>query len=294
MAVNHYFNNYNSKYSEQRLIEDLLVESIKIMGFDAYYLANNNDAARDLLYGEDPVKKFESAFMVEMYMSSIMEYSGERELFSKFGLEIKNNMEVVVSKRSFSERVPQNLFTRPREGDLIYIPFGNGTGELFEITFVEQNKDMMMLGRKYPFFYEIRLEKFKYAQELINTGISDIDLAMDNSAYSIDLQLGSGTGTYASKEIVYQSYDGTLANAITSAIVQSWNDPTNMLVVTNIAGEFIDGLTIIGSSTGAVYTLSNYDTMAPNVHNEIYDNKLIENNASSVIDFSESNPFGSI
>jgi len=294
MATNHYFNNYNSKYSEQRLVEDLIVESIKIMGFDSYYLPNNNDAARDLLYGEDPVKKFKSAFTVEMYMSSIMEYSGERELFSKFGLEIKNNMEVIVSKRSFSERVPQNTFTRPREGDLIYIPFGNGTGELFEITFVEQNKDMMMLGRKYPFFYEMRLEKFKYAQEFINTGIADIDMVMDNSAYSINLQLSSGTGNYAAKEIVYQSHDGTLANAVTSAVVQSWNDPTNMLVVTNIAGEFIDGLTIIGSSTGAAYTLSTYDAMAPSIHNEIYDNKLIENNANSVIDFSESNPFGSI
>ena len=264
------------------------------MGFDAYYLANTNDEARDLLYGEDPVKKFSSAFTVEMYMSSIMEYSGERELFSKFGLEIKNNMEVVISKRSFSERVPQNTFTRPREGDLVYIPFGNGTGELFEITFVEQNKDMMMLGRKYPFFYELRLEKFKYAQEVINTGIPDIDVAMDNSAYSIDLQLGTGVGTYTSKEIVFQSHDGTLANATTSAIVQSWNDPTNMLVVTNIAGEFIDGLTIIGNSSGAVYSLSNYDPMATSIHNEIYDNKLIENSANTVIDWSESNPFGSI
>jgi hypothetical protein len=264
------------------------------MGFDAYYLANTNDEARDLLYGEDPVKKFQSAYVVEMYMSSIMEYSGERELFSKFGLEIKNNMEVVVSKRSFSQRVPQNLFTRPREGDLVYIPFGNGTGELFEITFVEQNKDMMMLGRKYPFFYEMRLEKFKYAQEVINTGIPDIDIAMDNSAYSIDLQLGSGVGSYVSKEIVYQSHDGTLANATTSAMVQSWNDPTNTLIVTNIAGEFVDGQTIIGASSGASYYLSTYDPLATSIHNEIYDNKLIENNANSVIDFSETNPFGSI
>ena len=135
---------------------------------------------------------------------------------------------------------------------------------------------------------------YGYGYWICCTPVWNIDMVMDNSAYSINLQLSSGTGNYATKEIVYQSHDGTLANAVTSAVVQSWNDPTNMLVVTNIAGEFIDGLTIIGSSTGAAYTLSTYDAMAPSIHNEIYDNKLIENNANSVIDFSESNPFGSI
>jgi hypothetical protein len=127
VATSVYFNNYNSK-AEQRLFEDLIVESIKIMGFDAYYLPNNNDGARDLLYGEDPLKKFLSAFPVEMYLSSSLEYQGDKEFFSKFGLEIRNNVSVVLSKRSFNQRVPQNSFSRPREGDLIWIPFLYGTG----------------------------------------------------------------------------------------------------------------------------------------------------------------------
>ena len=86
MATNHYFNNYGAQ-NEQRVIEDLIVESIKIMGFDAYYLPNDNDQARDLLFGEDPVKKFESAFPLEFYLSNSLEYMGEKEFFSKFGLE---------------------------------------------------------------------------------------------------------------------------------------------------------------------------------------------------------------
>ena len=65
MPTNVYFNNYNSN-AEQRLFEDLIVESIKIMGFDGYYLPNYNDAARDLLYGEDPLKKFDAAFPIEL------------------------------------------------------------------------------------------------------------------------------------------------------------------------------------------------------------------------------------
>ena len=156
MATSVYFNNYNSK-QEQRLFEDLIVESIKIMGFDGYYLPNDNDIARDLLYGEDPVKKFQSAFPVEFYLSDSMEYLGEKEFFSKFGLEIKNHVKVIISRRSFSQRVPQNTFQRPREGDLVYIPFLNGTGELYEITFADQDKEFHTLGRVNPYFYELHL-----------------------------------------------------------------------------------------------------------------------------------------
>ena len=110
MATNHYFNLYGSK-PEQRIIEDLIVESIKIMGTDVYYLPNDNDQARDLLYGEDPVKKFKAAFAIEIYPSNVTEYSGEKEFFSKFGLEIRNQVSVIMSKRSFSHRVPPVSYT---------------------------------------------------------------------------------------------------------------------------------------------------------------------------------------
>ena len=177
MSTNHYFNNYGAK-NEQRLVEDLIVESIKLMGTDVYYLPNENDQARDLIYGEDPLKIFTSAFPIEIYPSNVTDYGGEKEFFSKFGLEIKNQITVIMSKRSFTQRVPQNTFTRPREGDLIYIPFLNGTGELYEIKFTNQNKDFFMLGRKAPYFYELEMEKFKYSQEVIDTGIYDIDIAV--------------------------------------------------------------------------------------------------------------------
>ena len=194
MAVSQYFNNYGA-LNEQRVIEDLIVESIKIMGFDAFYLPNNNDGARDLLYGEDPLRKFTDAFPLELYLSNAMEYSGEREFFSKFGLEIKNNVQVILSKRSFSQRVPQNTFDRPREGDLIYVPFLNGKGELFEIKFTNQTKDFFMLGRKVPYFYELELEKFKYSQEIISSGVADIDSVVFDSAYQLHLNVTATNGT---------------------------------------------------------------------------------------------------
>lgn len=300
MATSQYFQNYNAKYSEQRLVEDVIVESIRIMGFDAFYLANNNDEARDLLYGEDPVRKFTNNFPLEMYMSNVMEYSGEKEFFSKFGLEIKNNMEVIVSKRSFSERVSQATFTRPREGDLVYIPFGNGTGELFEITFVEQNKDMMMLGRKYPFFYELRLEKFKYSNELISTGQPDIDMITINDGYSLTLNVASplNSNTYIDKEIVYQAPDNTHANATATAIVNTFTQGSgsipSQLNISTVAGEFIDNQIIVGATSNAQYTLTTFDPLVVSPYNEVYDNKYIQNSANGIIDFSENNPFGQI
>jgi hypothetical protein len=293
MATSQYFNNYNS-LAEQRVVEDLITESIKIMGFDAYYCPIFNEEDRDILYGEDPVKKFNSAFPVEFYLSSSMEYGGEREFFSKFGLEIKNNINVIISKRSFSQRVPQALFTRPREGDLIYVPFLNGTGELFEIKFVNQTKDFFMLGRKIPYYYELEMEKFKYSQERIDTGVFEIDDVATQSAYTIDLNLNRGLRNYTQKEIVYQSADNTYANATVVATVQGWSNTSNTLSVSNIAGEFVDGQLVIGVSSNARHTLVTFDPMLDSTRNEVYDNEHIYGEANTIIDFSEINPFGPI
>jgi len=293
MATSVYFNNYNS-LAEQRVIEDLIVESIKIMGFDAYYLPIENETDRDILYGEDPIKRFGSAFPIEFYLSSSMEYGGEKEFFSKFGLEIKNTVNIILSKRSFSQRVPQDLLTRPREGDLIYVPFLNGTGELFEIKFTNQTKDFFMLGRKIPFFYELELEKFKYSQEVIDTGVEDIDDVMIQSSYTLDLTTGTGTGTYEPREVVFQSTDNTQANAWVVALVQEWIKPDDSLKVTNIAGEFRDNVAIIGATSNARYYLASYDPLKDSTRNESYDNSYLFDTANNIIDFTETNPFGRI
>lgn len=292
MATNQYFNNYGAKYSDQRVIEDIVVESIKIQGFDAMYLPNDNEQARDLLFGEDPVKKFGTAYPVEMYLSTVMEYGGEREFFSKFGLEIKNTVNVIVSKRSFSQRVPSSL-ARPREGDLVYVPVLNGTGELFEIKFVDHTKDFFQLGRSYPFFYELHLEKFKYSHEVIDTGIPDIDVNVTDNSYTLSLDLGAGSGTYISKEIVFQS-PNNLANATASGTLQTFDGVNKIITVTNVKGEFTNDSKVIGATSNAQYSLATYEPLEDNVRNESYQNLYIEQQGNSITDFSETNPFGPI
>ena len=294
MATSPYFQNYNAKYDEQRLVENLITESIQIQGFDGYYLPNNNSAARDLIYGEDPVKYFTTAFPLEMYLSSSTGYTGENEMFTKFGLEIRNQVTVIVSKRAFSQRVPQNTFTRPREGDLIYVPFLNGTGELFEIKFADQAPDFYMLGRSSPYYYELQLEKFKYSQEIIATGMADIDSALTDSAYTLHLNTSTGTGSFTLTEMAYQSPDSTFANATSYATVQSWIPSATTLSVTNIFGEFVNGSTIIGKSSNAHFVLSTFDPLNDPAIKESYDNKIIQTTANSYINTSETNPIGGL
>ena len=262
------------------------------MGFDSYYLPNDNDEARDLLFGEDPTKKFQSAFPLEMYLSSALEYTGDKEFFSKFGLEIRNNVSVVLSKRTFSQRVPQNSFTRPREGDLIWIPFLYGTGELYEIKFTDATKDFFTLGRKNPYFYELQLEKFKFSNEVIDTGVDAIDAVSVEDSYTIDLVMKANTANYEAYEIVYQGANLAYANA--SATVSSWDAPNKILYVTNINGTFVANANVIGSISGTRIQLQEYDPLDVTLSREVYDNKEIQTEANQIIDFSEQNPFGTL
>jgi hypothetical protein len=293
-TTNHYFNNYGA-IGEQRLVEDLIVESIKIMGFTAYYIPISNPQERDILYGEDPLKKFNSSFPIEMYLSSALQYGGDRDFFSKFGLEVRNEASVIVSKRSYAQRVPQTATqNRPREGDLVYIPVINGVGNLFEITFTDHTKDFFMLGRRAPYFYELKLEQYRFSQEVIDTGVDEIDSVVQDAAYTVDLHMNTGSGNYQFREIVFQSPDGTFANSTTSAQVQKWNAPTKILSVTYIRGEFADGNNIIGQTSGANWTLTSYNQLEIDVKNDSYDNNFINMQGGGLTDTSETNPFGEI
>jgi hypothetical protein len=227
-----------------------------------------------------------------MYLSSALEYTGDKEFFSKFGLEIRNNVSVVLSKRTFSQRVPQNSFTRPREGDLIWIPFLYGTGELYEIKFTDATKDFFTLGRKNPYFYELQLEKFKFSNEVIDTGVDAIDAVSVEDSYTIDLVMKSNTANYEAYEIVYQGTSVATANA--SATVSSWDASNKILHVTNINGTFVANANVIGSVSNTRIQLQEYDPLDVTLRREVYDNKEIQTEANQIIDFSEQNPFGSI
>lgn len=289
MPTSSFFNNYNSE-QEQNLVESLIHEAINIMGFDGYYIPNDNESARDLLYGDDPLKKFTNSYGVELYLTNSVDPGMNNDFFSKFGLEIKNNVRVMLSRRAFGE-VP---LTRPQEGHLIYIPFLSGTGELYEIKFVNDTQDFFTLGRRHPYSWELELELFKYSHEEIYTGIEEIDSVNEDDSYAINLEIEptSGSGVYENKEIVYQGASLQLATA--KATMQFFNEQTNLVKVTNIVGEFLTGQTLYGDTSGAEYTLISYDALDNPQIRESFDNKVIELESDVIIDNSETNPFGSL
>jgi hypothetical protein len=266
-----------------------MIETIKINGVDCYYIPNNNESARDLIYGEDPLKKFTAAYPLELYITNVDGYEGEREFFSKFGLEIRNNMSVIISKRSFSRWVPQDRYIRPREGDLIYIPFLAQTGELYEIKYVNFSEAFYVLGNKYPYFYKLELEKFKYSQETIDTGIPSVDDTVFQDAYNVTLMVTANTASnnFTLGEVVTANTSGV------SGTVAYWDRPTGTLKVTDLLGTFANNQLLTGNTSNARFVISNaVDPLTNPQEREMYDNFSIQTEADDVVDLSESNPFG--
>lgn len=193
MTLNTFFQNYNAS-GEQRLVEDLILESIKIYGVETYYMPRTL-VNQDRLFTEDAISIFDDAYVLEMYVKNVEGFEGEGEFLSRFGIEIRDQITLTISQRRYLEEVTDqnSAFTRPREGDLIYLPWiqsalENSTGALFEIKFVEHESVFYQLGELYT--YDIVIERFMYSDERIDTGVADIDQIEED--YSVAYNLGEG------------------------------------------------------------------------------------------------------
>lgn len=288
-----FFNNYKNK-QEQNLVEDLIHEAVKLMGFDAHYIPNDNEEARDLLFSDDPLKSFKTAYAMEVYLSNSVDPGMSGEFFSKFGLEVKNSVRILLPRRAFAKRVPQESYTRPREGDLVYIPFLSGRGELYEIKFVNDSTDFFTLGRRDPYYWELEMELFKYSHEDMDTGVEEIDIVASDSAFALEFILGVGSGSYKPKEIVFQSADGSYANSTCEAIAYEYDQPNSKLRVININGSFSNTEIIYGLESEASYAILNFDPQNEPVRMDAFDNKVIIEESTPVISSDEVNPFGSL
>lgn len=290
MGLNPYFSHYN-KPVEQSLVEDVINEVINMMGFAGFYIPIENPEDRDLLYGEDPLKKFETKFQVELYLSNAVDPGLNQDFFSKFGLEIKNNIRVQLTRRCFEKNIGV-AYNRPKEGDLIYIPWASGTGELYEIKYVNDSKDGFMLGRQTPYFYELELETFKYSHERINTLIDEIDGINLNDSYNIEFVLSIGTGNYIQNETVYQG--NTINDASATGIVEIWDASTKKLILCHMTGEFSNTNIMVGASSNAQYILTSYDEIDVPIFENDWDNQVVKEESSLVVNDNETNPLGTL
>ena len=173
-TVNHYFNNFTNSM-EQNLVEDLIIESIRIYGIECLYIPRTL-VKEDLLFGEDVLSKFDTAYPIEMYVKSVDGFEGDGTFLSKFGLEIRDQMILTMARRRFVEEVyvdgsdTVGTTDRPNEGDLIYFPLNN---KLFEIKFVEHEAIFYQMGSLQT--YDITCELFEYSHERLDTGVAVID-----------------------------------------------------------------------------------------------------------------------
>ena len=179
MAVNHYFQGGRGigNDAEKRLHEDIIIESLKIFGQDIYYLPRTL-VNRDLVLGEDTTSRFDDSYLLEMYFETNEGFAGENEIINKFGLEIRDDTTLVLSKRRFEEHVANKATLtasgRPNEGDIVFVPLLNS---YFEIQFVEDQEPFYQLGNL-P-VYKLKVTRWEYSSEEINTGNEVLDQTED-------------------------------------------------------------------------------------------------------------------
>ena len=323
MAVNKHFHtsNVSAIATEQSLYADLVAEAIQIHGHDVYYL-DRTLVAEDTVLGEDALSKFNTQSLIEMYMEdSGGGYAGEREIMSQFGLQNLSEATFVVSKKRFQEKTKQlqietgtdstssgsiqlesgtlstsklegDIFyiinetdatdsDRPLEGDAIYHPT---LKKLFEINFVDHDDPFYQLDNN-P-VYKMRCRLFDYGSEALDTGIAAIDaiessLSLASSDYQLTLE--QATGTTINQEIRINhdiSESGLLLDETDSDNIIGEDETT------------LGGESILLETGGDEYLIQEDYIVGDGVIDKTSQNELFETLDDTVLDFSESNPFG--
>ena len=288
MATNFYFS--QKVRSEQNLYEDIVIESLKMYGQDVYYLPREI-VNEDRVFGDDVPSKFSSSYKIEMYVENVEGFDGEGDLFTKFGVEIRDQATFVVARRRWTStvgRVDNNINSiRPREGDLIYLPLSNS---MFQIMAVEHEQPFYQISNL-P-VYKLRAELFEYNDEDFETEIDAIDDIERYYSYTYVLTLDSAGAGFNIGDIVTQTLsDGVIMRGE----VSKWSDSDNKLHLIHV-----------GADDGQYHTFSSLLTVGDSASNFVSIasveevNKISENEqnidfstiSSDFLDFTEDNPFG--
>ena len=296
--------------SEQNLYEDLIIESLGIYGQDVYYIPRTL-VNRDNVLNEDPASSFDDAYLLEMYIENTEGFEGAGDLYSKFGLEIRDDATFIVSRRRWETRVgvfdDNTIDPRPQEGDLIFLPM---TNSFFEISYVEDDSPFYQLSNL-P-VYRMQCSLFEYNDEDFDTGITAVDDATAKVAYQLPMDITITGGNHfevgETIEQVLVAADGdTPAVKVFGEVQQrtKTSDILSKIFVSNIgasgtttAKDFTVGGTITGLTSGYTGTIATiYSDLTDTTGqawatDEAAQNIDFELDADGFIDFSESNPFG--
>ena len=282
MATNTYFTQGTT--GEQDLVGDLVIEQIKMFGKNIYYMPRSL-VNQNTVFTEDSLSAFNAAYEIEAYVESVNGFSGDGDMYSKFGVRISDQVSFVISRTRFTEAVDDNaqliVEGRPNEGDLVYFPMAN---KIFKIMFVEHEQPFYQLGKIHV--WGLKCELFEFSDEQFDTGVTAIDQIEQDFSVSITINFATGgTGDFTVGEVVA----GGTSNI--TAEVKSWDSTNRQLQVFNRTGIFTIPETITGQSSSAAWTTASYNTLN-NTSSEYDSNSSFETLADGIIDFSEGNPFG--
>ncbi len=257
MALNPFF--LQGSPGEQRLVQDLINEHLKIHGIDITYIPRKF-VRKETILREVTSSKFNDNFTIEAYVNTYDGYSGQGDILSKFGMSLKDEVSLTISKERFEDFISPflgfmdaneiELSTRPREGDLIYFPLGQ---RLFEVKFVEHEQPFYQLGTLY--MYELKCELFQYEDEVIDTSLDEIDTLIQDEGFITTLNLvglgqtatatavlSSGSSGYIRK--IYLNNDGSGYTSTPTVSISTAPSgpyavaPSAVAITTSLAGVF--------------------------------------------------------
>ena len=252
MPLNPFF--LQGSASEQRLVQDLINEQLKIYGVDIFYMPRKFIGTDDVMK-ENIVARFDDSFALEAYVQNYEGFAGSGDLMTKFGVRTTDELTLVISRERYDDFVSvfyedgtdeTKLTSRPKEGDLIYFPLSDS---LFEVKFVEHEQPFYQLGKLY--MYQLTCELYEYEDAVIDTSIEEIDNNAEDDGYIATLTLAG------------VSFDGTANislnnNAITNGagyITDLVNDTSPQLGGTLDTN---DQIISFGDSTGSTVNRLNF------------------------------------
>ena len=209
MALNPFF--LQGSPGEQRLIQNLINEQLQIYGVEVTYIPRKF-VNKQTIIEEVQSSRFDDNFLIEAYVNTYEGYSGAGDIMTKFGVSLRDEVTLTISKERFEDFIAPflndddyELATRPREGDLIFFPLGT---RLFEVKFVEHEQPFYQLGKNYV--YQLQCELFEYEDEIIDTGVAEIDQEIEEDGFITTLNL-VGTGVTATATAAISVNSGYLS-----------------------------------------------------------------------------------
>ena len=326
MAISKHFhtNGIATIAAERNLYNDLVAEAIQIYGHDVHYI-DRVEVSEDTILGEDALSKFEHARKIEMYVEDNQGWGGNDLLMSKFGLQDMSEVTFTVSVnrfRTLSKQISIESATddsggailqesgtigttsfegeefyiikdteptgldRPYEGDLIFHPIFK---MLFEIKSVEDEEPFYQLDNL-P-VYKMACQIFDYSSETLDTGITEIDeiqdqLSLASSDHQVTLEQAAGVTINQGIHIHHSPTEIGLLLDETDGDKIIGEDETDLggesiLLETGGDEYIIQETYIIGQGTRGD------DDLDRQAQNELFDTL-----DDTVLDFTESNPFG--